>query len=68
MQSTSAVRQPETPNPKANKSSSTESVKMTIPVKKKNLKGPRISMFNSTKVLAGMAYERLGLVSFFFIR
>lgn len=68
MQSTSAVRQPETPNPKTNKSSSTESVKMTIPVMKKNLKGPRISTFNSIKVLAGMAYERLGLVSFFFIR
>lgn len=41
MQSTSAVRQPETPHPKANKSSSTESVKMTIPVMKKKFKGAK---------------------------
>lgn len=40
---------------------------MIIFVMKKNLKGLRIFMFNSIKVLVGMVYERLGLVFFFFI-
>lgn len=41
MQSTSAVRQPETPNPKANKSSSTESVKNDHSCNEKKFKGAK---------------------------